>query len=112
MRKSKSISALDAKMSPAALEKAKAKTQNMLLDMQLAEIRKIAQLSQTQMAKAMGVTQPTVANLEKSGQNLTLASLIRYVNAAGGKLKINIELPDGSERGVTFPQQEEMAKGP
>ncbi|CDT53033.1 Transcriptional regulator [Vibrio coralliirubri] len=100
MAKSNPLSALDAKMAPEVLEAAKAKTEEMLFDLQLAELRKIAKLSQVELATAMGITQPTVANLEKEGQNLRLTSLKRYVEAAGCKLKIDIELPDGTSHGV------------
>ena len=100
MAKSNPLSVLDSKIAPEVLEAAKATTSDMLLNLQLSELRKIAKLSQVQLAGAMGITQPTVANLEKEGQNLRLASLKRYVEATGCKLKIDIELPDGTSHGV------------
>jgi transcriptional regulator with XRE-family HTH domain len=72
----------------------------MLLDLRLAELRELTELSQTQIADAMGVKQPTVASLEKKGKDVRLLTLKRYVEAAGCKLKIDIELPDGSSRGI------------
>ena len=48
------------------------------------------------MAQALGIRQPTVAVMEKPGRDLKLSSLKRYVEAAGGKLRLDVELPDGS----------------
>lgn len=48
------------------------------------------------MAQALGIRQPTVAVMEKAGRDLKLSSLKRYVEAAGGKLRLDVELPDGS----------------
>ncbi len=51
------------------------------------------------MAKALGITQPTVAGMEKPGRDLKLSTLKRYIDAAGGKLRLVVELPDGSHYG-------------
>nr|WP_087021194.1 XRE family transcriptional regulator [Thaumasiovibrio subtropicus] len=99
--KSNPLSALDAKMSPEALATAKDKAADMLLDIRLAELREITNLSQVEIAKAMGISQPSVANLEKPGKDLRLSSLKKYIEAAGGKLRIDVELPDGNHFG--FP---------
>lgn len=99
--KSNPLSALDAKMSPEALAVAKDKAADMLLDIRLAELREITNLSQVEIAKAMGISQPSVANLEKPGKDLRLSSLKKYIEAAGGKLRIDVELPDGNHFG--FP---------
>ncbi|UJF18528.1 hypothetical protein L0B53_16130 [Vibrio sp. SS-MA-C1-2] len=47
------------------------------------------------------MTQPTIASLEKKGKDARLLTLKRYIEAAGCKLRIDIEMPDGSSRG--FP---------
>ncbi len=99
-KKSKPLSELDAKLSPEVLSQAKQKAEEMLLDLRLAELRELTELSQVQIANAMGVTQPTVANLEKSGKDVRLMTLKRYVEAAGCKLRLNIELPDGTTKGL------------
>lgn len=51
------------------------------------------------MAEALGVRQPTVAGMEKSGRDIKLSTLKRYIEATGGKLPLDIELPDGSHFG-------------
>lgn len=56
-----------------------------------------------QIANEMGVTQLTVANLEKAvNKDVRLMILKRYVEAAGCKLRLNIELPDGTTKGLTI----------
>lgn len=99
-KKSKPLSELLSKEKPEVLKEAKLLAEDMLLDLRLAELRALTELSQSQIAEVMGVTQPTVANLEKKGKDVRLLSLKRYVEAAGCKLKINIELPDGSSHGL------------
>lgn len=67
-----------------------------LPDIHLAGIREKAQKTQVELAQALGVTQPTVAGMEKAGRDLKLSTLKRYVEAAGGKLHLDVELADGS----------------
>ena len=43
--------------------------------------------------------QPTVSDMERPGHDIKLSSLKRYVEATGGKLSIDVELPDGSHFG-------------
>ncbi|MEI2263927.1 helix-turn-helix domain-containing protein [Erwinia sp. CGal63] len=66
------------------------------LDIHLAELRERVQKTQSEMAQALGVKQPTVAGMEKPGRDIKLSTLKRYIEAAGGRLQLNIELPDGS----------------
>ncbi|MCQ6882845.1 helix-turn-helix domain-containing protein, partial [Escherichia coli] len=51
-------------------------------------------------AEAMGISQPAVTKLEQRGNDLKLATLKRYVEAMGGKLSLDVELPTG--RRVAF----------
>ena len=86
---------------PEVVELAKVKASEILLNIHLAELREKTQLTQTQLAEAMGVKQPTVAGMEKSGQDIKLSSLKKYIEATGGKMRIDIELPDGSHFGFS-----------
>ena len=54
-----------------------------------------------QVAAAMGVKQPTVAGMEKLGQDIKLSSLKKYIEATGGKLRLEVEMPDGSHFGFS-----------
>ena len=49
----------------------------------------------------MGVKQPTIAGMEKNGQDIKLSSLKKYIEATGGKLNIDIEMDDGSHYGFS-----------
>jgi transcriptional regulator with XRE-family HTH domain len=81
---------------PQVVAAARAMADEMLLDIRLAELRERVQKTQLEMAQALGVKQPTVAGMERPGRDIKLSSLKRYVEAAGGKLRIDVELPDGS----------------
>ncbi len=52
--------------------------------------------TQVEMVQALGIKQPTVAGMEKPGRDVKLSTLRRYVDAIGGKLNIDVELPDGT----------------
>ncbi len=43
----------------------------------------------------------TVAGMEKPGRDLKLSSLKRYIEAIGGRLRLDIELPDGTHYGFS-----------
>jgi DNA-binding XRE family transcriptional regulator len=80
---------------------AQAKADDMFLELRLAELRQLVDMTQAQMAEAMGVKQPTIAGLERAGQDLRLSSLKRYVEAIGGRVRLDVELPDGSHHGFS-----------
>lgn len=54
------------------------------------EARSRANMTQADVAKAMGVTQPQIVRIE-SGKNVSLKSLRRYAKATGSTLKIVLE---------------------
>ena len=57
-------------------------------------------MPQAQVAKAMGIKQPTIASLEKNGKDVKLLPLKRYVEALGSQLRIYIKMPDGHHFGM------------
>lgn len=67
-----------------------------LRELHLAALKEQMNLTQSELANALGVKQPTVSDMEKPGRDIRLSSLKRYVEAAGGKLQVNVELPDGT----------------
>ena len=81
---------------PVVKAQAEEQAKAMLLNIQLAKIRALAQKTQAEMAETLDVKQPTVAGIERVGQDLKLSTLKRYVEAAGGKVRLDIELPDGN----------------
>lgn len=59
----------------------------------LKALRKLAKRSQEQIAQSLGVKQPAVVKIERQ-TDLYLSTLRRFVEAAGGKLELRIELPE------------------
>ena len=62
---------------PAVKAQAEAQAKAMLLNIQLAKIRALAQKTQAEMAETLDVKQPTVAGIERVGQDLKLSTLKR-----------------------------------
>ncbi|MBX4564644.1 transcriptional regulator, partial [Klebsiella pneumoniae] len=60
-------------------------------------LREELQMSQTEMAAAMGVKQPTIAKMEQTDNDPRLSTLKRYIAALGGELSINVTLPTGKK---------------
>ncbi|MBK0000982.1 MULTISPECIES: helix-turn-helix domain-containing protein [unclassified Erwinia] len=67
----------------------------LILETGLQMIREELQLSQRHVAEAMGISQPAITQLEQRGNELKLATLKRYIEAMGGKLSLDVELPSG-----------------
>ncbi|CAK6491530.1 hypothetical protein PANNVG_01284 [Pantoea sp. Nvir] len=84
---------------PEVAAEAERSAAEILLNIHLAELREKVQKTQVEMAQTLGIRQPTVAGMEKPGRDLRLSTLKRYVEAAGGKLHLDIELPDGTHYG-------------
>jgi transcriptional regulator with XRE-family HTH domain len=87
---------------PEVVAMAKEKAASLLLGIRLAELRKQARFTQTEIAGVLGIKQPTVASMERDGQDIFLSSLKKYVEAMGGKLSLDVELPDGRHFGFNL----------
>ena len=96
----RTLEELIAQQKPEVVANAQEKAAEMLLSIHLAELRKQLELTQADMAARLGIKQPTVANMEKEGQDMRLSSLKRYIEAMGGKLRLDVEMPDGRHVGV------------
>lgn len=97
----KPLNELLKKLNPNVVQAAKEQAVQEIFEIRLAMLREELELSQAQMAERLGVSQPSIANLEKRGQEIKLSSLKRYVDAMGGKLTLNIELADGRHIGMS-----------
>lgn len=84
---------------PEVVAKAQKAATEMLLNIHLAELRDRMNLTQGEIAASLGVRQPTVSEMEKPERDLKLSSIKRYVEASGGKLRLDVELPDGTHYG-------------
>ncbi len=60
----------------------------------LSEIRRSRKVTQADLARRIGISQSDVSKLERRG-DLRLSSLLRYVKALGGRLRLLIDFPDG-----------------
>jgi transcriptional regulator with XRE-family HTH domain len=60
----------------------------------LQSLRKAATKTQAQVARALGVSQPSVAKIEKQA-DMYLSTLRSYVEATGGTLELVVRLKDG-----------------
>lgn len=58
----------------------------------LKALRLLTEKSQDQIAQILGVKQPSVLKIERQ-TDLYLSTLRRFVEAAGGKLELRVELP-------------------
>lgn len=88
----KSFKMLRGKMSPETRARAKARTEAMLAEMALPELRKAFEVSQEDLAKLLKVTQASVSKIENR-EDLHLSTLIAYVKALGGELEILAHFP-------------------
>lgn len=88
----KPYAALRAAMKPESRKRAEKRAKAMLAD-----IRRQEKLTQAALAKALGVSQVAVSKLERQG-DMTIGTLRRYVEAAGGQLDIVARLPKGEFR--------------
>lgn len=86
---------------PEVVAKAEQLATEMLLNIHLAELRERMNLTQGDIALSLGIKQPTVSDMEKPGRDMKLSTLKRYVEASGGKLRLDIELPDGTHYGFS-----------
>ena len=100
-----------AALPPERQAKIKARAAEMMAEIDgLKAVRKLAELTQAQMAQQLGVKQPTVQRMEQ-GADFYVSTLERFVEAAGGSVEIVVSLP-GHEpvRLKRFSDLEEVVK--
>ncbi|MGF1877420.1 helix-turn-helix domain-containing protein [Photobacterium frigidiphilum] len=73
--------------------------EEMLLEVKLQAIREELEFTQSELAKSMGISQPSVVAIEQRGSDVKLSTIKRYVEAMGGRMSIDIELPTGKHVG-------------
>jgi len=73
--------------------------EDMLLDVKLQSIREELEMTQSELARNMGISQPSVVAIEQRGSEVKLSTIKRYIEAMGGKMSIDIELPTGKHIG-------------
>ena len=83
------------RMSTKAQQLAQKKTQKMLKDMALQELRQARQLSQEKMAELLATKQANISRIERR-TDMYISTLRSYVKAMGGELDIIVRFPEGT----------------
>ena len=97
----KKFAQLRATMSPESQERAAVKTEEMLQEMALAELRRARQLSQAELANILGIRQPSVADMEKR-TDMYISTLRNLIEGMGGELDIIARFPGKEVRIKNF----------
>ena len=71
----------------------------LLLENHLYRIREELEISQKELADTLGIKQPSLSAIENRGNELKISTMKKYVEAMGGKLRIDVELPSGKHIG-------------
>jgi predicted XRE-type DNA-binding protein len=77
--------------------KAARRTQELLGELLLSEVRQMAGKSQQQVADALGIKQPSLSKLERQ-QDMQISTLRKIVKALGGELEVLARFPKGTVR--------------
>ena len=97
------------KMDPERQERIRKRTEELLAELPLQELRQARALSQQELAEVLGLNQATVSKLERR-TDMYLSSLRRFVEAMGGELEISASFPEGKVRIQLFEDLEEEKK--
>ncbi len=82
-----------------SLARIKTLADELLLENQLYLIREELEISQKELAEILGIKQPSLSAIERRGNDLKISTMKKYVEAMGGKLRIDVELPTGKHIG-------------
>ncbi len=74
----------------------------MAMEYSLSRLREELQMSQKELANNLNISQPAVCKIEKNAEDVKLSTLIKYVNALGGHLSLQVILPS-RKAGVVIP---------
>lgn len=92
--------------SPEAQERIRAKADDIRDELRiLRTVRELTGISQEELAERLEVGQSYVSRLERR-DNITLATLVRIIDALGGSIDITINLPERAP--VKFPHLERL----
>ena len=75
--------------------RATVRTQELLAELLLSEVRQLTGKSQHQVAEALGIKQPSLSKLEKQS-DMQISTLQKIVNALGGELEVLARFPKGT----------------
>ncbi len=102
----KNFKKLQAKMSPAALERSRARAEQMIKDIPLDELREARAMTQEHLAKILHVKQSAISKMERR-TDMYVSTLQDFVKAMGGHPEIRAVFPYGT---VRISQFRDLAK--
>ncbi|HJS07847.1 MAG TPA: helix-turn-helix transcriptional regulator [Pirellulales bacterium] len=91
-------------------ERAARRTRALLDEMLVAELRKLAGKTQRQLAKELGIKQPSLSKLEKQS-DMQISTLQRIVRALGGELEMVARFPQRAVKIGQFKRVGRSAAG-
>ena len=94
------------RLSPERQERIRERTQELLGELPLQELRQARALSQEELAEVLGLNQATISKLERR-TDMYLSSLRRFFEEMGGELEITASFREGRVRIQLF---EELAE--
>lgn len=93
-------------LTPAQARRAERKTQKLLEQMELREIREALKITQRGLARSLKVAQPTLAKIEKQ-PDMQVATLRKVVRALGGDIEIIARFPQADVR-IKMPSRKRV----
>ena len=78
---------------PATRKKAARRTRELLAELFLSEVRKLSGSTQRELARKLGIKQPSLSKLEHQ-DDMQISTLTRIVEALGGELRVTACFPD------------------
>ena len=95
----KTLTEMLASRSADSQQRIKDRADELMLEVRLQAVREELEVSQVELASALGITQPAIVAMEQRGSDVKLSTMKRYVEAMGGKLRVDVELPTGRHIG-------------
>ena len=77
--------------------RAAVRTQELLAELFLSEVRQLTGKSQHQVAEALGIKQPSLSKLENQS-DMQISTLQKFVKARGGELEVQAKFPKGDRK--------------
>src|SRR5271155_1922816 len=103
----KNFNELLKKMNPERRKRLEAEAQQMISEMPLEELRNAREMTQTQLAEVLNVSQGAVSKVERR-TDMYISTLRSYIRSMGGDLEIRAVFPDGE---VIIDQFRDIAEG-
>jgi transcriptional regulator with XRE-family HTH domain len=82
-------------------QKAARRSRELLGELLLSEVRKMTGKSQRELAKVLGIKQPSLSKLEHQ-DDMQIGTLKRIINALGGEIQVLARFPQGTFRVKQF----------